>query len=210
VRSCDVAVPACAVVVALSWTVQVEYGVTDASSLARACRNANLEMVRWLVADVGVDPSAQAGGEVRWVGDSDAGRSSHSAPHSPSTAVACGRRTVPALSLGCGMPSWAFRRCAMAHHGGGRRSQGCECCARVAVRVLPLTLWSRTVCRMCAARGGIDGGGVRGQLRGCCAMACGGGSRSDGGGGAVAWRCALGEHRLLSCRGSSADSCCLL
>jgi hypothetical protein len=38
----------------------------DVTSLARACRNGNLEMVRWLVADVGVDPSLEADGEVRW------------------------------------------------------------------------------------------------------------------------------------------------
>ncbi len=36
----------------------------DVTSLSRACRNGNLEMVRWLVADVGVDPLVEADGLV--------------------------------------------------------------------------------------------------------------------------------------------------
>jgi hypothetical protein len=47
-------------------TFQVHYVTGSATALARACRNGNLEMVRWLVADVGDDPSVEADGGVRW------------------------------------------------------------------------------------------------------------------------------------------------
>jgi hypothetical protein len=41
-------------------TFQIEEVIGGATSLMRACRNGNLEMVRWLVADVGVDPCQEA------------------------------------------------------------------------------------------------------------------------------------------------------
>jgi hypothetical protein len=150
-------------------------------------------MVRWLVADVGVDPCGDGDGLVR-----DGGTELLSTcliqrvtDHRRLLLVVVAQDHSYPLDVACLRGHFDVARWLITE---GRVDLTVVSVVRVSQCVLPLTVWSLIVCCMCAGRREGDGGGVRGQLHGCCAMASGGGSRSDGSGGAVGWLCALSEH----------------